>query len=483
MASTPKSYPWQRRRRRLLWILLVFLIFPLSIGCIVYLHNAWHLQDQLAAIRAAGFPVTPQELAQWPAQTPAVATAAAPQASAQNAETTATGTAAVEGYQDAFKLMKKGTPENAKLGDLSKGLQDTPKQGRLPDALYKQMAECLATHAEALRILHENVQKPAGRFPLDWSKGYALDLSHVQSLFDAAKLFQMEALVAAQDHNPDRALESILAGIAIDAPLRFEPLLCSQLASVTCHGMVCDTLSRALGMISFSDAQLAQMKTRILELENPEALRRALAGERVLALHGYANPPDDINALPELKEKLRGLDNLIPGTSALLAPAGKQLMFNTADQNRYLSVMNEMISVSHRPSAEIMPAMKSIEYALEKKTWLPRLSSLNLSAIIQCVNSFTRDQAQLRCASAALAIERYRLVARQIPNSLDALVPAFLSAVPQDPFDGKPIRYRPEAKGYLIYSISGNLQDDQGTVPKKDSKWFTNGDWVFQVAR
>jgi hypothetical protein len=50
------------------------------------------------------------------------------------------------------------------------------------------------------------------------------------------------------------------------------------------------------------------------------------------------------------------------------------------------------------------------------------------------------------------------------PKTLDALTPKYLEKVPQDLFTGKPLVYRPDAKGsgYLLYSFGPNGQDDQG---------------------
>ena len=53
-----------------------------------------------------------------------------------------------------------------------------------------------------------------------------------------------------------------------------------------------------------------------------------------------------------------------------------------------------------------------------------------------------------------------------LPDSLAQLVPKYLAAFPDDPYDGKPLSYKkPTSKGYLVYSIGRNRVDDGG-VPK-----------------
>jgi hypothetical protein len=68
-----------------------------------------------------------------------------------------------------------------------------------------------------------------------------------------------------------------------------------------------------------------------------------------------------------------------------------------------------------------------------------------------------------RLTVAALALERYRLRRGQLPPELATLVPKFLPAVPVDPMDGRPLRYRllPEG-GFLLYSVGEDGVDNGG---------------------
>jgi hypothetical protein len=37
-----------------------------------------------------------------------------------------------------------------------------------------------------------------------------------------------------------------------------------------------------------------------------------------------------------------------------------------------------------------------------------------------------------------------------------------MPSVPADPFDGKPMRYRKLAKGYVVYSVGPDMKDEGG---------------------
>lgn len=61
------------------------------------------------------------------------------------------------------------------------------------------------------------------------------------------------------------------------------------------------------------------------------------------------------------------------------------------------------------------------------------------------------------------------------------LVPQFLDAVPVDPFDGKPLRYRIDADKIVIWSIHENMTDDGGVLVKPEGKKGATPDIGFRL--
>ncbi|HUJ11013.1 MAG TPA: hypothetical protein VL171_13395 [Verrucomicrobiae bacterium] len=68
----------------------------------------------------------------------------------------------------------------------------------------------------------------------------------------------------------------------------------------------------------------------------------------------------------------------------------------------------------------------------------------------------------------ALAVEAYKLRHDKLPDTLTEFVPAYLIAIPLDPFTGQPLRYKKLPKGYLVYSIGDDAKDNGGDA-KKDT--------------
>jgi hypothetical protein len=62
----------------------------------------------------------------------------------------------------------------------------------------------------------------------------------------------------------------------------------------------------------------------------------------------------------------------------------------------------------------------------------------------------------------AIALEMYHRDNKAYPKALGNLAPKYLKAVPKDLFSGKALIYKPEGKGYLLYSVGANGKDDGG---------------------
>jgi hypothetical protein len=61
-----------------------------------------------------------------------------------------------------------------------------------------------------------------------------------------------------------------------------------------------------------------------------------------------------------------------------------------------------------------------------------------------------------------------------VPDTLQDLVPKYISAVPQDPFSGREMLYKYDQDGYVIYSIGDNLKDDGGETEQSEDV----GHWI-----
>ena len=63
-------------------------------------------------------------------------------------------------------------------------------------------------------------------------------------------------------------------------------------------------------------------------------------------------------------------------------------------------------------------------------------------------------------------------------------MPQYLPRIDTDPFDGKPLKYKPRGDGYVLYSVGQNQLDDGGTAGGMTTHGVTaNGDIVWEMAK
>lgn len=122
-------------------------------------------------------------------------------------------------------------------------------------------------------------------------------------------------------------------------------------------------------------------------------------------------------------------------------------------------------------------------YRRAKRRLYP-VSLLLLPWLTSIVPADAENIARLRIAQTVLAIERYRLRnGSKIPEKLTDLCPDFLPAVFQDPFDGRPLRFRILGDGYVVYSIGKDLKDSSGERQNEWQSWSSPFDIPFVVRR
>ena len=102
------------------------------------------------------------------------------------------------------------------------------------------------------------------------------------------------------------------------------------------------------------------------------------------------------------------------------------------------------------------------------------------NTVISGVELVTR----LRLAQVALAIEAYRSAHQgEVPSSLSELRSFLPPGLPFDPFTGHLIRYSRLEKGYVVYSVGRDKEDNGGIDPPTSVRRLKNHDIAFRVER
>jgi hypothetical protein len=88
--------------------------------------------------------------------------------------------------------------------------------------------------------------------------------------------------------------------------------------------------------------------------------------------------------------------------------------------------------------------------------------SLSLPSMEKAMESFWIGRARFNLLVGVLGIQLYKLEHGIAPQKLDELISVHLPQVPDDPFDGMPLRYVQESGQWRLWSIGPDRKDQQG---------------------
>ena len=101
--------------------------------------------------------------------------------------------------------------------------------------------------------------------------------------------------------------------------------------------------------------------------------------------------------------------------------------------------------------------------ALEESHPYTILPLLGIPNFVKASASTLKNNTMLNLTFVACTLELHRVAKGAYPDTLAALVPEFAAKLPNDIYDGQPLRYRRTDDGkYVLYSIGPNLKDEGG---------------------
>ena len=434
------------------WVPLVLVLFFGGSFALYYFNSKSAVEAELAAIKKRGFPTSPVELEAWYKKVPAESNAALvlQEAYALHVEPGA------DNPQEIGKELKVGEP--------------------LSEELRTAAENYLKDNAEALEQIHLAAQLKEGRFPVDLSTGFSALLPHLAHMKRLSILMKWQVIYQSAEGKRPEAVQTLEDGFAMAAVLEEEPLYISALVRIAMTALMMPAMERLV-----TEHQLTE--TELLRLE--AMIDRALAGGRKSMLRGMVG--ERAMGLSAFDMKARTVFNLGGGGGTpSAADLGMEVLFDVRralgmhnrDRMFYMQRMGENEAALTNDYPEMLRTAEEVaDRITEMKAHRLRyiISGMLLPALSKGAQKEALLAAQLRCAQAALAIERFRLKNGRLPE-VKELVPDYLAEWPNDTVDGEPIDYERQTKGYVLTSLGATDLKNKG---KKTN--FT--EVVFSVLR
>ncbi len=367
---------------------------------------------------------------------------------------------------------------------------------------WEEVQRALQKEDSALQLLEQLVDKPGLDFHLDYTQGASLMLPHLARLKRGAHTLSIAAMCALRHADADAATKQTQAMLALAKGMEHEPLAISQLVRMAIVHMALATQWELLQSTNLNQDRLAEIQMTWMEQQFLQPAEEALAMEHAMAEHmlaqmrqssaqfrryadGWASGPSWGNPSVNALEKIAGVAALkaleLQWRSAWSYPdelktlRGDQGLLEAIrlarNQGYFANALRQQKASMAQLGIGIVKDESDVGFAYRQ----PELKNLFSSSVITLqilIHRVLVAEVARSLAVTALALKRYELRNDHYPSALAQLVPDFVPAVPRDPVDGQPLRYRIHSDGtFLLYSIGEDGADDGGDPsPASDTK-------------
>lgn len=267
------------------------------------------------------------------------------------------------------------------------------------------------------------------------------DLPHTRT---AAALLRWDAVLASEDGDHSRAVDDVVAALNASRSIGDEPLLISQVIRIAARAIAAQSLERTVAQAELTEEQLLRLQTAWAADADEPLLLQGLRGDRAAYDTLFRNLADG-TLTPDALSGLWG-----SGVSFESYAWWLWRVRLHSERAYYVRWTTQAVEAARRPPHEQGPLLAAL--TLPEGSDM-KLAPLFLPAAGKVAGAWHRSMAEARCAVVGIACERFRQQHKRWPDTLLELGPAFLPAVPLDPYSAEPLRYRKLDDGVVIHSI------------------------------
>jgi len=291
---------------------------------------------------------------------------------------------------------------------------------------------------------------------LDYSKGFAMELSHLAKLRAYARLLAADAALASAHGDYGEMVKDLNAIMNLANAAGEEPILISQLVRIAITSILYTNVSQTVPADNLPPDMVRQLLQITDGAEGRSGFANTFSGEGLMGLEAF----DDIRSgdVDSTGIPANGMDTFLMQLygSFIARP------FLYMDQEAYADIMGRMTDAMELPFYEAKPELERINTEIES---LPRtrvLSRMLLPALTRTAEAQARNEAQLGLMRLGLAVELYHEQIGEYPQNLEDVAPTVGGEIPLDPFTGMPFVYEPRGNRFTLYSAMGSVV---GPVP------------------
>lgn len=312
-------------------------------------------------------------------------------------------------------------------------------------------------HAEAVKLARTLKELSGeGRFAIRHSLDhFSTDITPLQRGRTVVDMLRYDAMLRAEDDDAAGAIESCRALLSAARAIGDEPFLFAAQVRFSEQTVAVNALERSLAQGEPPADQLQAMQDLLAREIDATFFLQALRGER-------GDLDRMLVGVQRGKVKITAIRGGGSWDDWLLDAFPSMVGRGRAE---HLRLSSQAVAAARLPVEQQGEAFdKVVAAGRASKTVVARTLMGSVAKVAQENHC---GQANLRCALVGVALERYRLNHVKWPASLSALVTdGLLVAVPLDPFDGQPLRYKLVQDGVIVYSVGLDGVDNGGAIDR-----------------
>lgn len=357
---------------------------------------------------------------------------------------------------------------------------------------WEQVESDLQTNAIALANVRAALEMPVFHNDLDYAQGVDLLLPHLAGVRSLCLWYGAESQLAIRQGRIEDVRLSLQAQARLLRPMETDRLLISELVRVAVAAIAKSAIWEAAQSDVLPGDDWLAIQGAWEQQTYVDKLASALEGDRIYSDVSYdllrGSNQKTIHVFYGLEDWLPVEDKDRPKWERMLRalPLGKELAefikrqiycrlwrFAWSHQAQLLGMkmyhgLTEIARIGADKKSfsdvQILVEQLEAEMACGSDYFQLRYPFHNpfftLSATIKKAMQAETERSLVLCA---IALKRYFLRHGAHPETLDALIPEFLSAVPIDYMDGQPLKYRRNPDGsFTLYSVGEDGVDDGG---------------------
>ena len=347
-----------------------------------------------------------------------------------------------------------------------------PSTAKMAD--WSELAAVLTSARASLDQIKAATQEPSLAVVIKYGPLYEMRTAHAGRFRSAAQWLAADAVLALHEGQFDDARRSVEAIRRIARALQSDRLTLSQVISARSGEFGLRVTWEALHTDGWTDATLAKWQQLWQGDDGLAGIVASAEVERVLVLQEWAKVAR-WPSLKELQDGNWGLDGMSVWEATHETARG--LLWHSA----FLSQDELRLLESWQRQLEVVRAARDTHSRTTAHASLVKLDSMQLQqwrrydswryllsnafgpmALDGSLRIQMRFETQRQMTLAAIALKRYELAHSHFPGSLQELVPQYLSELPRDYMDGKPLRYRRANESFALYSVGDDGTDDGG---------------------